>query len=228
MGTSIPSQDLAFMDSRTGRNNLEWYTALGRLAKGVDPLYLTLNKDGFAAVFDPPDSFGGNVVRVVGTSASAGYHAALAFMPGGADVRIGFYGFAAFNGSANSGVAFARNAANITAFSEAAWTDGVSHPCNIRFEVTASGSATRGERARVDSTGFYILNGVAIPAGGTAATGYRFSSTANFGMFFGSGAPALSAAKGSLYLRSDGAGIGSRAYINTDGGTTWTSITTAA
>jgi len=38
----------------------------------------------------------------------------------------------------------------------------------------------------------------------------------------------LSAAKGSLYLRSDGSGTGDRAYINTDGGTTWTALTTAA
>jgi hypothetical protein len=52
------------------------------------------------------------------------------------------------------------------------------------------------------------------------------SSTANYGVFFGSGAPTLSAAKGSLYLRSDGSGITDRAYINTDGGTTWTALTT--
>jgi hypothetical protein len=68
----------------------------------------------------------------------------------------------------------------------------------------------------------------AIPAGGTAGVGYKFSSTANFGVFFGSGAPTLSAAKGSLYLRSDGSATNNRAYINTDGGTTWTALTTAA
>lgn len=67
----------------------------------------------------------------------------------------------------------------------------------------------------------------AIPAGGTAGAGVLLSSTANFGIFFGSSAPTLSAAKGSLYLRTDGTGTTSRAYINTDGSTTWTSITTA-
>lgn len=72
-----------------------------------------------------------------------------------------------------------------------------------------------------------IRNATAIPAGGTAGSGYMFSSTANFGVFFGSGAPSLSAAKGSLYLRSDGGGTGDRAYINTDGATAWTAITTA-
>jgi len=71
-------------------------------------------------------------------------------------------------------------------------------------------------------------NATAIPAGGTAGAGFTFSSTANFGTFFGSGAPSLTAAKGSLYLRSDGASNVTRAYINTDGGTTWTAINTVA
>jgi hypothetical protein len=73
-----------------------------------------------------------------------------------------------------------------------------------------------------------ILSATAIPAGGAAGAGYKFSSTANFGVFFGSGAPTLSAAKGSLYLRSDGSTTNDRAYINTNGSTTWTALTTAA
>ena len=72
-----------------------------------------------------------------------------------------------------------------------------------------------------------VLAGTAIPTGGTTGSGYKFSSTSNFGVFFGSGAPTLAAAKGSLYLRSDGSGVADRAYINTDGSTTWTAIATA-
>jgi len=68
----------------------------------------------------------------------------------------------------------------------------------------------------------------AIPAGGTAGVGVRVSDTSNFGVFFGSGAPTLSAAKGSLYLRSDGSGTSDRMYVNTDGATAWTAVTTAA
>lgn len=75
---------------------------------------------------------------------------------------------------------------------------------------------------------FRAHSGTAIPAGGTAGAGVTFSSATNFGTFFGSGAPTLSAAKGSLYLRSDGSGTTDRAYINTDGGTTWTALTTVA
>jgi hypothetical protein len=65
----------------------------------------------------------------------------------------------------------------------------------------------------------YAYNGTAIPAGGTTASGIKISSTANFGIFFGSGSPTLSAAQGSLYLRSDGV-----PFYNTNGTTGWTSI----
>lgn len=73
---------------------------------------------------------------------------------------------------------------------------------------------------------YTILNATAINSGGTAGNGYKFTSTSNFGIFPGSGAPTLAAAQGSLYLRSDGSSTITRAYINTDGGTTWTPITT--
>ena len=69
---------------------------------------------------------------------------------------------------------------------------------------------------------------LAIPAGGTAGRGFKVSSATNFGVFFGSGVPTLSAAKGSLYLRSDGSTTNDRMYVNTDGGTTWTAVTTAS
>jgi hypothetical protein len=76
--------------------------------------------------------------------------------------------------------------------------------------------------------GTILFPTTAIPAGGTPGVGYRFSSTSNFGIFFGSGAPTLSAAQGLLYVRSDGTTTNNRAYINTDGSTTWTALTTAA
>lgn len=68
----------------------------------------------------------------------------------------------------------------------------------------------------------------AIPAGGTVGVGIMLSTTANFGIFFGSGAPSLASAKGSLYLRSDGGAINTRLYVNTDGSTAWTNFASAA
>lgn len=100
---------------------------------------------------------------------------------------------------------------------------------------TMNSSASFAERLRLTSDGiltgtgsFIAQNATAIPAGGTAAKGFMFSSTSNFGVFFGSDAPTLSAAKGSLYLRSNGSTTNDRAYINTDGGTTWTPLTTGS
>lgn len=69
---------------------------------------------------------------------------------------------------------------------------------------------------------------LAIQAGGAAGYGLLFGSTTNFGIFVGSGAPTLSAAQGSLYLRSDGSSTSTRLYVNTNGSTTWTNVTTAA
>jgi hypothetical protein len=94
---------------------------------------------------------------------------------------------------------------------------------NVNMRLTPKGTGTL-----LTATSATILDGTAIPAGGTAGAGYKLSSTANFGIFFGSGAPTLSAAKGSIYMRSDGSSTATRMYINTDGSTTWTNVTTAA
>ena len=69
------------------------------------------------------------------------------------------------------------------------------------------------------TSGSTVYNATAIPAGGTAGSGYKFSSTSNFGIFIGSGVPTLSAAQGSLYLRSDGT-----PYYNNNGTTGWTAV----
>jgi hypothetical protein len=71
-------------------------------------------------------------------------------------------------------------------------------------------------------------SGTATPAGGSSAAHIGLGTTANLGIYYGSGAPTVSAAKGSLYMRSDGSSTVTRAYINTDGATTWTAITTVA
>jgi hypothetical protein len=98
--------------------------------------------------------------------------------------------------------------------------------------VSVSGNITGGNvlsSAVVSAVGAAtILSGTAVPAGGTTGAGYKFSSTANLGVFFGSGAPTLTAAQGSLYLRTDGSSTSTRMYVNTNGSTTWTAVTTAS
>lgn len=96
----------------------------------------------------------------------------------------------------------------------------------IKIENQTSGSTNYSIYTSQGRVRFF--GGTAIPSGGTAGVGVTFSSTSNFGVFFGSGAPSLAAAKGSLYLRSDGTTTNDRAYINTNGGSTWTALTTVA
>lgn len=69
------------------------------------------------------------------------------------------------------------------------------------------------------------VRGTATTAGG--ATAFTLGSS-QIQVAFGSGAPTLSAPQGSLYMRTDGSSTSTRAYINTNGTTGWTAITTAA
>ena len=70
------------------------------------------------------------------------------------------------------------------------------------------------------------LSGSALTAGGAAAF-IGTNTAAGMGIYMGSGAPTIAAAKGSLYLRSDGSSTSTRLYVS-DGGTTWIAATTAS
>lgn len=98
-------------------------------------------------------------------------------------------------------------------------------------QVSATANVTGGNiktGGQVSATGNALfLASTAVPVGGTAGAGIMMSSTAQLGVFFGSGAPTLAAAQGSLYLRTDGSSTSTRLYVNTTGSTTWTNVTTA-
>lgn len=81
---------------------------------------------------------------------------------------------------------------------------------------------------KLDGGDATVRSDTATPAGGSSSARLLFGTTSGFGIYYGSGAPSVSAAKGSLYLRSDGAGTTSRLYVNTDGSTTWTAVFTIA
>ena len=95
------------------------------------------------------------------------------------------------------------------------------------FYVTGPAHAS-GKGQLYTSALAHVAGDVAAPAGGSTTAVIRMGNLATFGIYFGTGAPTVSAAKGSLYLRRDGTTTNNRAYINTDGGTTWTALTTAA
>lgn len=95
------------------------------------------------------------------------------------------------------------------------------------FYVT--GPAHASGKGKLYTSGIaHIAATVAAPAGGGSTGMIAIGNVATFGIYFGTGAPTVSAAKGSLYLRRDGTTTNNRAYINTDGGTTWTAFTTVA
>lgn len=92
---------------------------------------------------------------------------------------------------------------------------------------TLSGAITAG--STISTTGQLSLQTSTVPpAAGATTSGIKVSSTANFGIFWGSGAPTFTAAQGSLYLRTDGSSTSTRLYVNTTGSTTWTNFTSAA
>ena len=93
-------------------------------------------------------------------------------------------------------------------------------PAYLSLGTTTSG-ATPVERLRIDGNGPVAAPLNAIPAGGSITASYRATSATGFGVYFGSGAPTVSAAQGSLYLRSDGV-AGTLLYSNVNGATTWT------
>lgn len=182
------------------------------------------------------DSYGAGTFPIYNTRFARGTQSALTAAQSG-DV-LGVLGGIGYG---TTGYGFASGQVRFAATEN--WTD-TAQGARVSLFTTPNGStgATPVEAARFDqnlaATLFGTLSisgvsaslatGTAIPAGGTAGTGYLLSSTANFGIFFGSGAPTLAAAKGSLYLRSNGSTTNDRAYINTDGSTTWTPLTTGS
>jgi hypothetical protein len=97
----------------------------------------------------------------------------------------------------------------------------------LKFKYQGSDTTVRHVDLGLSATGEVTSKPATAPAaGGTFFFGT--GSTAGFGVYAGSGAPSASAAKGSLYMRTDGSTTNDRMYVNTDGGTTWTAVTTAA
>ena len=85
-------------------------------------------------------------------------------------------------------------------------------------------AATTVTAASVSATGNVTADSATAPAAGGMAA-FLASSTANLGIFVGSGAPTVTAAQGSLYLRTDGTTTNDRVYVR--GSSAWIAITTA-
>lgn len=98
---------------------------------------------------------------------------------------------------------------------------------SVTGATTLTGAVSAG--STISSVGqLSVQTSTAPPAAGATTSGIKVSSTANFGIFWGSGAPTFSAAQGSVYIRTDGSSTSTRLYSNTTGSTTWTNFTSAA
>lgn len=104
----------------------------------------------------------------------------------------------------------------------------------LSLNVTATGNIVLGRAATgvsLSVTGALTSrSGTAVPAPASAGAALLSSSTALLGIWFVSATPngQLTAAKGSLAMATDGSSTSTRAFINTDGSTAWTAITTAS
>jgi hypothetical protein len=64
--------------------------------------------------------------------------------------------------------------------------------------------------------------------GGAVGDAMLMSATTNLGIYFGVGVPAVIAAQGSLYIRTDGSSVVTRLYVNTVGTAAWAAVSTTA
>lgn len=107
--------------------------------------------------------------------------------------------------------------------------DGIRTNKNVVVGGTLSVTGATTLTGAIGSAGVLTaVSGTAATAGGVEAVRIGSGATGVVGIYAGSGVPTATAPKGSLYLRTDGSSTSTRAYINTDAGTTWTAITTAA
>lgn len=102
------------------------------------------------------------------------------------------------------------------------------------MEFALTSKPTRGAGIMMKSTGGQtVLYGIDMQGGDKTYPLTPSEADIRLGMadieiLSGAGAPTMSAPKGSLYLRTDGTTTNDRAYINTDGSTTWAALTTAS
>ncbi len=73
-----------------------------------------------------------------------------------------------------------------------------------------------------------VLSNTAVAAGSATQAFIKASTTANLGIYYGTGVPSFSAAKGSIYSCTNATTTTTRLYVNTDGAGTWATITTSA
>ena len=91
----------------------------------------------------------------------------------------------------------------------------------------AATSVTSLAATTITATGNITADSATGLVAGGASAFIATNTAAGMGVYIGSGAPTVAAAKGSIYLRSDGSSTSTRLYVS-DGSTTWIAVTTAS
>jgi hypothetical protein len=105
---------------------------------------------------------------------------------------------------------------------------------NTQENVSISGTLASGTQTvtgnNVVTGGVTVESSTSVPASaGAVAAGKPITLFSNGpSIYVTSDAPAFTAVKGSLCINTAGSSTSTRLYVNTDGGTTWTNVTTAA
>lgn len=150
---------------------------------------------------------------------------------GGGGTAVGGLGRVFLDGSSgnNGGAALyiRRNGTNKFAFGNYSAILGGTSDDFVVYSLTAGGGTKSAIKVGSADGVVTIADGTATPAGGSVTARLLFGSTAGFGVYYGSGVPTVSAGQGSIYLRSDGSSTSTRMYVNTNGTTGWTAVTTA-
>lgn len=84
-----------------------------------------------------------------------------------------------------------------------------------------------GTKPIVSTERLHAWSGTAPPAGGSTDVYIGITNVTGFGVYVGTGVPTIAAPQGSLYLRRDGSGTNTRAYISTNNSAGWTALVTA-
>jgi hypothetical protein len=106
-------------------------------------------------------------------------------------------------------------------------TDATTGTVTTTATFGAATSVTSLAATTVSATGNVTADSASALVAGGASAFIATNTAAGMGVYIGSGAPTVAAAKGSIYLRSDGSSASTRLYVS-DGGTTWIAVTTAS
>ena len=97
-----------------------------------------------------------------------------------------------------------------------------------RLTLSSAGQWVIPANTNANTATMIVGSGTALTSGGDKRVGITFSSVANMGVFVGQDPPTFTAAKGSLYLSSNGSSSSTRLYIASDSVGGWVAVTTAS